>query len=113
MQCNKNEPTACYNKMVARPAPKITDTILIVPAKLHRRCPLLTFNAFCVVRPALVVGGPRLVTFRNNCVGNMFGVAETWNMGDSGAPSYWNRCSLYPVCGSWNICHITYNSVSL
>lgn len=110
----KTKPRVIYNNSVARPVPKMTVNTLIVPPTLHRRWPLLIASAPCVVSPALVVGAAgALLTFLSNCVGNMFGVVDTWNCGASGLPSNWNRCSLYPVTGSWNICHIWYSSVSL
>jgi hypothetical protein len=45
------------------------------------------------------------VTFRSCCVGSMFGVVESWNMGANGDPSKANIWSLYPCVGSWNILH--------
>jgi len=31
------------------------------------------------------------VTFRSGCVGSMFGVTDTWNMGGRGEPSNWYK----------------------
>jgi len=81
---------ACYSNSVDNPVANITIMTLMISDLLHRSRPLFTFRAFCVVSPAFVVGGAFVVTFRSNCVGNIFGVAECWNIGASGDPSNWN-----------------------
>ena len=60
-------------------------------------------RVFCVVNPSVVVDSVGCVTFRSSVVGSMLGVVDSWNIGASGAPSNWNKWSLYPVSGSLNI----------
>jgi hypothetical protein len=39
-------------------------------------------------------------TLRSGCVGSMFGVVETWDMGARGDPSNWYNWSMGPLTGS-------------
>lgn len=64
-----------------------------------------TFGAVVPFNPGSGTPTGKLV-FLNNLVGNILGVAETWNCGATGAPSNWNKCNLYPcVWGSRKMRH--------
>lgn len=53
------------------------------------------------------------VVFLRLYVGNICGVADTWNCGFIGLPSYENRWSLYPSVGSVKMRQDVISSVSL
>lgn len=93
---------AIANTPTASPTTDLTLTVVVVAAPLILKV-LATFAGAVVLSlPNPGSGTPTgKLVFLNNLVGNIFGVAETWNCGATGAPSNWNKWSLYPcVWGS-------------